>query len=314
MKRNHKSSIKRLLLVLLALMLAVQAPISTVTVSAKTTAKKKTKAQIRRQKIRRRKLRKKRLRQRRINRRNTLQMTNLSKKIQEYIRTSCPAAPNGDPSSYCWAVYVKNLKTGKSLAINDGKFFSASTIKLFAMATAYDQVKKKKLTMDAALENQIYNMIAYSNNDAFNNLVYGRLGEGAINNYCMANGYKQTQQYSRCGNGNSSSTLCNMTSASDCGILLEKIYRRKLVSKKASDKMLSFLKAQTFKYKIPSGLPSGIKSANKTGESQSIQNDTAIVYGKKTDYIICIFTNTCNASQAIQCIRNISRMTYDALN
>lgn len=106
----------------------------------------------------------------------------------------------------------------------------------------------------------------------------------------------------------------NLTSAENCGRLLEKIYRGKMVSKSASKKMLSYLRSQTIRTKIPQGVPYGIATANKTGESGTIQNDTAIVYGKKTTYVICVFTNTNNPSRAISCIQQISRMVYNALN
>ena len=54
--------------------------------------------------------------------------------------------------------------------------------------------------------------------------------------------------------------------------------------------MLNLLLAQERRYKIPAGLPSGVKSGNKTGETDSYQHDAAIVYGKKTDYVIVVFS------------------------
>lgn len=56
--------------------------------------------------------------------------------------------------------------------------------------------------------------------------------------------------------------------------------------------MLKLLLNQTSRWKIPSGLPSGTKVANKTGETDNYQHDAAIVYGKKTDYVVVIFSNT----------------------
>lgn len=63
----------------------------------------------------------------------------------------------------------------------------------------------------------------------------------------------------------------NMTSAKDCGVLLERIYKGRCVSKKYSGKMLAFLKQQQRKWKIPAGLPSGVASANKTGKARRSQ-------------------------------------------
>lgn len=51
----------------------------------------------------------------------------------------------------------------------------------------------------------------------------------------------------------------NMTSAKDAGLILEKIYKAECVSAKYSKEMLNLLLHQTRRWKIPAGLPSGIK-------------------------------------------------------
>ena len=78
--------------------------------------------------------------------------------------------------------------------------------------------------------------------------------------------------------------------------------------------MKNLLLGQTVRQKIPAGIPSGIKVANKTGETSSVQHDMAIVYGKKTDYVICVFSSTGNENYSVTRIRNISRTVYNYLN
>lgn len=78
--------------------------------------------------------------------------------------------------------------------------------------------------------------------------------------------------------------------------------------------MLNLLCRQTRRWKIPSGIPSGVKIANKTGETSSVQHDMAIVYGPKTHYVICVFSSGCGESSAISGIRNISGKVYSYLN
>ena len=78
--------------------------------------------------------------------------------------------------------------------------------------------------------------------------------------------------------------------------------------------MLNLLLAQERRYKIPAGLSSGVKSGNKTGETDSYQHDAAIVYGKKTDYVICVFSRTGSEGYAIPRIKSISGTVYNYLN
>ena len=78
---------------------------------------------------------------------------------------------------------------------------------------------------------------------------------------------------------------------------------------KYSKEMLNLLLRQTRRWKIPAGT----KCANKTGENDSCQNDVAIVYGKKTNYVVCIFAQTYEGS-GVSGIRALSSKIYRALN
>ena len=77
--------------------------------------------------------------------------------------------------------------------------------------------------------------------------------------------------------------------------------------------MLNLLLNQERSYKIPAGLPSGVKSGNKTGETDNYQHDAAIVYGKKIDYVIVVFS-TANEYTGINGIKEISSIVYNYLN
>jgi len=56
-----------------------------------------------------------------------------------------------------------------------------------------------------------------------------------------------------------------------------------------------------------------VKSGNKTGETDNYQHDAAIVYGKKTDYMIVIFSMA-NEYTGINGIKEISSIVYNYLN
>lgn len=107
----------------------------------------------------------------------------------------------------------------------------------------------------------------------------------------------------------------NHTFPEDCGRLLERIYEGTCVSEEASWEMLELLLQQEVVNKIPAGLPTGITAANKTGETQEVQHDAAIVFGEKTDYILCVMSSELDDSnEAVNLIQEISSVVYSALN
>ena len=222
-----------------------------------------------------------------------------------------------------WSVYVKNLETGDVISINDTAMKPASVIKLFTMAATYDSIKNERIKKDSTVSRLLTNMITVSDNESFNELVrrnssYRSFTNGCsvINKYLKKAGCTKTGCHSSLHPSASSFSWdgqSNMTSAKDAGLILEKIYKGECVSAKYSKEMLNLLLHQTRRWKIPAGLPSGIKCANKTGENDSCQNDVAIVYGKKTTYIVCIFSQTYEGS-GVSGIRALSSKIYRALN
>ena len=96
--------------------------------------------------------------------------------------------------------------------------------------------------------------------------------------------------------------------------MLEQIYRGKCVSKQYSKEMLNLLLHQTVRYKIPAGLPYGVVCANKTGETSSVQHDIAIIYGKKTDYVLCVFSSGASEGHLQSGIRAVSTRVYEYMN
>lgn len=235
-----------------------------------------------------------------------------------------------------WSVYVKDLNADKEVLINNTQLYSASLIKAFVMAKTYqdmEQVKadeEKKLnttdvkTAEVKLNDLLWNMITVSDNESCNELVKlqtdsldFKKGAEDINKYLEKEGYSETTvQHTLHPAASAQESLGgrNMTSVKDCGTLLESIYKGECVSKEASEEMLNLLSNQQNTWKIPQGLPEGIKSANKTGETDQDQHDIAIVYGEKTTYILCVMSENCPESTAVTNIQNISKIVYNYLN
>ena len=184
-----------------------------------------------------------------------------------------------------------------------------------------------KTTVDDAkvqdkVDTLLWNMITVSDNESCNEL--GRLqsdthdfldGAKQVNKYLKKEGYAETSYQSTLHPSSSKLITLgghNQTTVTDCGKLLERIYRGECVSKEASEEMLNLLKNQQNTSKIPEGLGVSVPTANKTGETDEDQHDIAIVYGTKTTYILCVMSE--NASNAINNIRSISRVVYNYLN
>ncbi|MFQ6818956.1 MAG: serine hydrolase [Blautia sp.] len=237
-----------------------------------------------------------------------------------------------------WSVYVKNLDTDEVISINNKPMYSASLIKAFVMAKTYadmdlvleNQAEKMKAEPDSpAVQEKVYdllwNMITVSDNESCNEL--GRLqdeksdflkGAESVNEYLEKEGYDDTSYQSTLHPSRSpvlSLGEHNTTTAEDCGLLLERIYKGECVSAAASEDMLELLLNQKNTTKIPSGIAADVTVANKTGETDTDQHDMAIVYGPKTTYILCVMSEGFkNADQAVENIRKISGVVYNYLN
>lgn len=220
-----------------------------------------------------------------------------------------------------WSVYVKNLTTGDSLIINDVPMKSASVMKLFIMGTVYEAIDSGELDRTQEVMDLLNNMICYSSNTDSNRLLF-LLGKGdyaagieKVNQYITAQNYSaKTHEY----NGFNDSSIIldsehfNQVSAKDCGNLLEQVYHRTFGSRKVCNEIETMMLKQDTRYKIPAGLPEGAEVGNKTGEMDTVENDVAVIYGDKSDYILCVLSSDWdNKNEAISHIEEISSVTYD---
>lgn len=228
--------------------------------------------------------------------------TNLESEVKTYINNK--AAPG------TWSVYAKNLSSKEvEINVNNKKMQSASLIKLFILATVYEE-KSKGEAKDIS-SNDIKIMITQSDNGATNRII-DALGYEKINKYIKDNGYNNTEIKRKMLESNSNGD--NYTSVEDVGKLLEKIYNNECVNSESSKQMLAYLKEQTRISKIPAGVPSGVQTANKTGELDTVENDAAIIYKENTPYILVVITSgLSDTAKARSNIKEISSTVYDKI-
>ena len=219
-----------------------------------------------------------------------------------------------------WSVYVKNLKTGMEVEINNKEFIAASVIKLYNMITLYDEINKGNMEMTENLKSNLEQMITVSSNSA-SNFIVAQIGNGSftkgaeIVTTCATNmGCTGTYEQHELFNDHIPAHGINRTSVRDCGLVLEKIYLKQCVSPHYDAEMLELLKNQKKAHKIPAKLPKEVVVANKTGENSNVEADVGIVFSPQCDYIICISAERFGESNPVSTISTVSECVYDFFN
>ena len=210
--------------------------------------------------------------------RDGVKMVKLKKRLNEEI----------DKLGGKWSLYLKRMDTNQTIGINDDeKMVAASLIKLFIAGEFYTLAEEGELDADSFRSSPDL-MISASDNGAANTLISACTMD-KINDFARENGYEETELNRRMLEWNGTE---NYTSARDCGKMLEKVLKGEYVSEEASERILEDLRSQQRTSKIPAGVPKEVKTGNKTGELDNVDNDAAIIWAPDCTYILyCIRCN-----------------------
>ena len=224
-------------------------------------------------------------------------------KVRQAVETAIQGY-NGE-----WSVYVCDVTSRQSFSINNKRMWAASVVKLYVMAAVMEALENGTLQNSSTIQRELNQMITVSSNDAWRSLA-GRLANGnfvagmrVVTKWCDDHGYPESGRRTE-------KTNYNTTSVEDCGLFLLRVLDRTNVSPAASDQMLSLMKAQTRVSKLPAGVPSGVVTANKTGELSDVQNDACIVFAPFGTYIIVVLTQ----NGSVKNIKSLSTVVYNALS
>lgn len=214
--------------------------------------------------------------------------SDLESKIRNYI----DGIGNGK-----YGVSVRNLnKASFSVSINDNKVKSEGLIKLFIMATAYNEINKGSIK-EEDVSGDIERMITSDNNIAANSILK-TIGEGDIQKGIeIVNDYTKNHEYNKTNlAGELAQSTTNIpndktvTSVEDVSKLLTKIFDGSCVNKKYSEQMMNLLKNQLIIDMIPSTITEA-ETANKTGEQSGVVQDAAIISTENANYVVVISAN-----------------------
>ena len=236
-------------------------------------------------------------------------------------------------------VTSKNLVTGEKFSINENEVFpQASTIKIHVLAELYHQAEQGKFhltdivpvpasvrvsgsgvlnelgesSVSMSLRDYAVLMIVLSDNTA-TNLLIRQVGMENVNKLLQANGAVKTKlQRVMMDVKAAAEGRENIGTPKEALMILEKLHRGDLVSKKASEEILSILKKGKDKDgPIRLGVPSGVEIANKAGDLDGVRCDVGIVYLKKSPYVICVMTKLLQSdADGVKIMTDISRLMY----
>lgn len=232
--------------------------------------------------------------------------------------------------------YYKDLTSGRTFGINENEgFIAASVIKLPILVAVLYEIEKGHLRkediirlspsdkvpgcgvlalmhsgLDVTIKDLCNLMIVISDNTATNMLIR-LMGIERINSIMEELGLKTTKlnrllfDYEEQKQGKE-----NYFSPAEIGMLLEKIYRKALISEDICQETEEILKLQQINSKIPYLLPGNIEVAHKTGEDDGITHDVGIVYSAKP-FILCFASNNADVVMVEEAIRRISLLCYE---
>jgi beta-lactamase class A len=236
-------------------------------------------------------------------------------------------------------VAIKNLATGEKFFINENEVFpQASSIKIHILAELYHQAEQGKIrlgdivplpaavrvggsgvlnelgesSVSMSIRDYAVLMIVLSDNTATNVLIK-QVGMDNVNKFLQSQGAVKTKlQRMMMDVKAAAEGRENIGTPKEVLMVLEKMYRGEIVSKKASEEMLSILqKPKSKDGPIRDGIPPEITLANKEGDIEGVRCDVGIVYLQKTPYVICVMTKLLlREPDGPRIISDISRLTY----
>ena len=243
-----------------------------------------------------------------------------------------------------FGIYVRHLKTGKTVEINaDTLFPTASMVKVPIMTGIMDKIEKGELRYDSTLvfrDSLIYPgedvvgtlkdsgkislskvvlmMITTSDNTA--SLWCQKMaGTGTrINQIMEENGFKVTRVNSRTPGREAMRSLYGwgVTSPREMAELVVRIREGKMISPWASERMYRNLARIYWDGEALSEIPPYVHAASKQGAVDESRSEVVLVNAPGGDYVFCVITKNqkdtswVNENEGYMLLRNVSRTLW----
>jgi beta-lactamase class A len=213
-------------------------------------------------------------------------------------------------------VAIEDLNSGqKYLLRGDDIFPQASAIKIAVLAELYRQAQQGKLKLtdvytvkssDLVEDSRIMNgltpgvtqvtlrdlatMVAAVSDNSAANVLIDRVGMENVNSLLDSLGLPHTRLHRKMMDLKAASEgRENISTPGEMMILLESLYRGKVLNKPLTEDFFNLLSTKK-NSRIARELPEEVKVADKDGELEGVRNDSGIVFLDKRPYVLCVMT------------------------
>jgi beta-lactamase class A len=242
-------------------------------------------------------------------------------------------------------IYVKNLRTGKTVSINaDTVFPTASIVKVPILLGIMDKINKGELQYDSSLTYK--DSLLYEGSDILGSFKSGEkitlkkiimlmlttsdntaslwlqslAGKGTrINEILDSLGFKNTRVNSRTPGRENNRTQYGwgQTTAAEMAKLFEMIYNNQVISPSACDRMMRCLGRNLWDAEALSQIPPYIEVFSKNGAVDASRSEVLLVNAPNNPYIFSIFTKNnkdiswTHGNEAWTMAKKLSKMIWE---
>ena len=274
----------------------------------------------------------------------TLPLFVVAQKTDKQLRAKLQEAVSGFNGNI--GIYVKNLRTGKTVSINaDTIFPTASIVKVPILLGIMDKIQRGELQYDSSLTYK--DSLLYEGSDILGSFKSGEkillkkvillmlttsdntaslwlqslAGKGTrINEILESLGLKSTRVNSRTPGRENNRTQYGwgQTTPAEMGTILEKIYRNEIFSAAACERMMRCLGRNYWdEDEAISQIPPTIEVFSKNGCVNASRSEVLLVNAPHNPYIFCIFTKNnkdiswTHENEAWAMARKVSKLLWE---